>query len=289
MVIDPSIELISSIHHPLLCEYGIQLDMLRLDLLHPAISGNKWFKLKYNIEYALEHNFTCLVSFGGAYSNHLHAMAYAGKEAGLKTIGYIRGEEVQNPTLKDCKDWGMELHFISRNDYKNKNENEFLETLQQMHPDAYIIPEGGSNPLGLKGCREIVSITDTSHYDTFCCAVGTATTFIGLAQSIQAHQSAIGFTAMKNGSYLNDTISPAVNHNRWHLETDYHAGGFGKKNNTLVDFIHSFKLEQNIELDIVYTAKMMTGIFDLIQQHKFQSGTKILAIHTGGLQGNRSI
>jgi 1-aminocyclopropane-1-carboxylate deaminase len=288
MVIDPSIELISPILHPLLCEYGIQLDMLRLDLLHPAISGNKWFKLKYNIEYALEHNFTSLVSFGGAYSNHLHAMAYAGKEAGLKTIGYIRGEEVQNPTLMGCKDWGMKLHFVSRTDYKHKNELEFLETLQQMHPDAYIIPEGGSNSLGLKGCLEIVTVSDTSQYDHICCAVGTATTLTGIAQSLLPHQSAIGFTAMKNGSYLKDTISLTVNHHRWDLETEYHFGGFGKKNHSLVDFIHSFKLEQNIELDIVYTAKMMIGLLDLIQQHKFRSGSKILAIHTGGIQGNRS-
>lgn len=282
-------ELISSVHWPCLTERNLQLDVLRIDLLHPEISGNKWFKLKYNIAHALEHQYTSLLSFGGAYSNHLHALAFAGFEAGLKTIGIVRGEPIQNATLSDCIRWGMELHFISREKYKQKNESDFLAELQLKFPDAMIIPEGGSNNLGLKGCTEICEIADTTMYDTIACAIGTGTTFCGIANALRPHQNAIGYTVMKQGEYLIDVLRPQISHPRWQLQTHAHGGGFGKRSQALLEFMSKFQTEQHIELDAVYTAKMCLGLQHGIEQNLFRNGSKILAIHTGGLQGNRSI
>jgi len=282
-------ELISSIQWPCLMEQDIQLDLLRIDVLHPEISGNKWFKLKYNITYALEHNYNTLISFGGAYSNHLHALAYAGFEAGLKTIGIVRGEPVDNPTLSDCVRWGMELQFISREKYKQKKEPHYLEELQHAYPHAMLIPEGGSNDLGLKGCTEIISITDTTCYDVFACAIGTGTTFCGIANALLPHQDALGYTALKQGEYLKETFEKEISHPRWQLQTEAHCGGFGKRNQELLDFMARFQAEQHIELDVVYTGKMCLGLQKDIEQNRFRHGTKILAIHTGGLQGNRTL
>lgn len=282
-------ELITPILSSLIESHGIQLDLLRIDLLHPHISGNKWFKLKYNIDHAkLEHKNT-LVSFGGPYSNHLHALAFAGKEAGFSTIGYIRGEEVSNSTLQDCKEWGMDLQFISRHEYRSKSDEAFLADIQRQHSDSMIIPEGGSNELGLKGCREILSLCDTTSYNYITCAVGTGTTFAGIAQSLLPHQHAIGFTAMKGGAYLQESLAQYIPHSRWSLETEYHFGGFGKMHAEVLHLIRNFKESNHVELDFVYTAKMICGIMDKIRKNHFDSGSKILSIHTGGVQGNRSM
>lgn len=173
----------SKINHPLLNEKNITLDLLRLDKIHPIISGNKWYKLKYNIEDAIAKGKRTLLSFGGAYSNHLHALAYTGKILSLNTIGIVRGEKVENETLADCVAWGMKLVFINRQEYKNKSEREFIKKLENTYPDAYIIPEGGANHLGLLGCKEMLSIQDKENYDLFFCSVGTSTTFAGIIDS----------------------------------------------------------------------------------------------------------
>ena len=281
--------LISKINTEILEEKNIQLDLLRLDLIHPEISGNKWFKLKHNIAFAMENKFTSIVSFGGAYSNHLHALAFAGKLFNIKTTGIIRGEVVENETLKDCKKWGMDLHFVSREHYSEKYELHFLETIQQEFKTSYIIPEGGNNDLGQKGCTEILSPEQKEKYDLFCCSIGTGATFTGIVNSLKGEKKAMGFCAIKNGHYLKNEIQAQTASSNFEMQYEYHFGGFAKINDTLTTFIQQFKSAQQIELDRVYTAKMMFGIVDLIEKNSIRENTKILAIHTGGLQGNRTL
>jgi len=288
MAIEVRIPSVSRIQLPdLNPDYG--LDLLRLDLLHPAISGNKWYKLRYNLAEAIRQGANSLLSFGGAWSNHLHALAFAGRQAGLSTIGYVRGEAVMNPTLRDCADWGMQLHFVSRETYRHKQEVDFLQELQQAHPGAYLIPEGGSNTLGLKGCREILPANLAAPYDLIACAVGTGTTLAGIAQALEPGPSLLGFTVMKQGEYLNETLQPLIPHSRWRLETRFHGGGFGKIQPALRDFMRDFYLLNQVETDRVYTAKMLLGLREMIRQEELNPNLRILAIHTGGLQGNRSL
>jgi 1-aminocyclopropane-1-carboxylate deaminase len=239
------------------------------------------------LEEAKQKGFDTILSFGGAYSNHLHALAYAGKQEGFKTIGIIRGEEVNNPTLHDCKTWGMQLEFISRSEYQNKNDELFLKELSIKHPCAYIVPEGGSNELGIKGCEEILSAINYETYSHIACSVGTGTTLCGIVKSVYLDQEVLGFSAIKNGQYLEKEIQDKTNASNFTLLHDYHFGGFGKKNEILTEFMQEFQQQQNMELDRVYTAKMMFGIFKEIELGNIKSGSKVLAIHTGGLQGNR--
>ena len=279
---------ISTLSDKRLAEKNTHIDVLRLDLWHPEISGNKWFKLKYNLEQAQKEKKKNLLSFGGAYSNHLHALAFAGKEFSFNTVGIIRGEEVMNDTLSDCKKWGMELHFIPRNEYKDKYNSQFLEKIQSQFPHHYLIPEGGNNALGLQGCKEILKNIDISTYQFIACAVGTSTTFTGLIESAYPQHHLIGFSALKNGFYLNDEIKKNTNKLNWELNHDYHFGGFAKSNVSLLEWMKHFKKLHGIELDFIYTAKMMYGLFDMIHKDEFKNG-RLLAIHTGGLQGNRSL
>ncbi|GBL36131.1 putative 1-aminocyclopropane-1-carboxylate deaminase [Filimonas sp.] len=279
---------IDTIQDDFLKARDIRLDLLRLDLIHPQISGNKWFKLKYNIEAALKQGAESILSFGGAYSNHLHALAFAGHLSGIKTIGMLRGEEVSNHTLDDCGAWGMELHFISREEYRLKNESDFLESIQTKFPSSYIVPEGGNNEAGRKGTREILQGIDLNLYTHICCAVGTGATLSGIAEASLPGQKILGFSAIKNGAYLEEEIRQHTGNLNWALKHDYHFGGFAKKNEQLLEYIHGFQQKQGIELDFVYTGKMMFGIDQMIQEKKIHAGSTVLAIHTGGIQGNRS-
>ncbi|MBK7041095.1 MAG: pyridoxal-phosphate dependent enzyme [Bacteroidetes bacterium] len=279
---------LSSLTDKLLTEKNTHIDLLRLDLWHPAISGNKWFKLKYNLEQARKENKRGLLSFGGAYSNHLHALAYAGKEFSFHTVGIIRGEEVMNDTLSDCKKWGMELHFISRSEYKKKYDPLFLDTIQCQYPHHYIIPEGGNNALGMLGCKEILKDIDLSPYQYIACAIGTGATFTGLIESALPQQHLIGFAALKNGHYLNEEILKNTHKANWEIKHEYHFGGFAKSNISLLEWMKQFKEHHGIELDFIYTAKMMYGLFDIVHKDGFNN-SRILAIHTGGLQGNRGL
>lgn len=279
---------VTSVHNALLNSQNCSLDILRLDQVHPEISGNKWFKLKYNIEQALNENKTGLLSFGGAYSNHLHALAFAGKEFSLETAGIIRGEKVMNDTLYDCERWGMKLHFISRNDYRQKYDTDFLNQIRARFPGYFIIPEGGNNDAGIKGCAEILNYVALNQYDVIACAVGTGATFTGMLQSALPQQKLLGFTAIKNGGYLSEEIGRHTRKTNWKLITDYHFGGFAKSDHTLLRFMQQFKHDNDVELDFIYTAKMMSGIFDLTEKGSFRN-CRLLTIHTGGLQGNRSL
>lgn len=257
-------------------------------LNHPFISGNKYRKLKYNILEAQRFQKTRLLTFGGAYSNHIAAVAAAGSEFGFKTIGVIRGEELvakvaDNPTLSFAKKQGMHFHFVSRESYRLKTTNDFIESLKSKFGDFYLIPEGGTNTLAIKGCEEILTEND-KNFDFICCSVGTGGTISGLINSSGTSQNILGFPALK-GEFLKEEISKFANNPNWDLISDYHFGGYAKINTELISFINEFKAQYGLPLDPVYTGKMMYGVFDLIRQGYFPKGAKILAIHTGGLQG----
>lgn len=257
-------------------------------LNHPFISGNKLRKLKYNVLEAKKLKKETLLTFGGAYSNHIAAVAYAGKEYGFKTIGIVRGEELvssinQNPTLTFAQNCGMEFKFVSREQYRSKDNLLFLNQLKEEFETSYILPEGGTNALAVKGCEEILEDADAA-FDYICCPVGTGGTISGLINSSFEHQKIIGFPALK-GDFLNKEITKFASKTNWELHLDYHFGGYAKVTDELIAFINTFKLKYKIPLDPIYTGKMMFGICDMIQNGYFEKNAKILAVHTGGLQG----
>ena len=266
----------------------ITLHIKREDLIHPFISGNKFRKLKYNLLQAKAEKKSKLLTFGGAFSNHIAAVAYAGKENNLETIGIIRGEELEskiseNPTLTFAQNCGMKFEFVSREDYKTKATNTFIEDLKGRYGDFYLVPEGGTNSYAVKGCEEILTDEDYD-FTHICCAIGTGGTISGLINSAKAHLKIIGFPALK-GDFLSDDIRKFAKNSNWEVQLDYHFGGYAKINEELIRFINDFYKQTNIPLDPIYTGKMMFGILDLINKGYFPNGAKILAIHTGGLQG----
>jgi 1-aminocyclopropane-1-carboxylate deaminase len=268
---------------------NLEIRMLRLDMIHPVLNGNKGYKLKYNIRAFQESDKQCIVSFGGAYSNHLAALAGAGKLYGIPTIGIIRGEEQLplNLTLSLAASNGMELHYVSRTIYRDKNRlNAWAET--KFGKQAFFLPEGGSNELAVKGCMEIL---DNVSYmpDFICCPCGTGATIAGIASSQKGKGKTIGFSALKDISFFEDTLESFAG-KQVAQETaiigDYHFGGYAKVNQNLTRFTDDFLSKQKVQLDYIYTAKMMYGIYDLVRKGYFKPGTKILAVHTGGVQGN---
>jgi 1-aminocyclopropane-1-carboxylate deaminase len=268
--------------------FGVELVLKREDAIHDFISGNKYRKLKYNLIEAQNQNQQTLTTFGGAFSNHIAAVASAGKEFGFNTIGIIRGEELalkisENSTLSFANDCGMQFKFVSREAYRNNTTEEFVNALKNEFGNFYLIPEGGTNDLAIKGCEEILTDDDVM-FNSICCSVGTGGTIAGLINGSKANQKILGFPALK-GDFLQKDISKFATKYNWELNTDYHFGGYAKINNELVEFINRFKLDYSIQLDPVYTGKMMYGIFDLIEKNYFPKGHKILAVHTGGLQG----
>lgn len=265
---------------------ALRVFVKREDLIHPKISGNKWRKLFYNIEHAKEQGSTTLVTFGGAYSNHIAATASAGNEFGFKSVGFIRGEEHDslNATLQYAKDCGMELRYVNRTAYRNKSTLEFQEEYLSDIGNYYLIPEGGTNKFAVKGCEEILSDIEID-FDVVCCACGTGGTISGITNSLKKHQHAIGFPALKGASFLEDEIKLYVHNSQWELQLDYHFGGYAKVNSDLIGFINNFKKKHKIPLDPIYTGKMMFGLWDLIEKDYFRRGSTIVVIHTGGLQG----
>jgi len=267
---------------------GIELFIKREDQLHPVVSGNKFRKLKYNIRAAKEQNKKTLLTFGGAFSNHIVAVAGAGKEFDFETFGIIRGEELQekiheNPSLAVAQQFGMKLVFVSRNEYGLKDTPEFLNEMQSQFGDFYLLPEGGTNELAIKGCEEILSEDDIK-FSHICTSIGTGGTISGIINSAGSHQNIIGFSSLK-GDFLQNDIAKFAYQKNWSVNCEYHFGGYGKVTNELIEFINLFYLDHAIPLDPIYTGKMMFGIFDLIQNNYFPPNSKILAIHTGGLQG----
>lgn len=256
--------------------------------IHPTISGNKFRKLKYNILEAKRLNIKILLTYGGAFSNHIAAVAATGKEFGFSTVGIIRGEELfdkieSNPTLRFAQDCGMVFKFITREAYRQKSSDSFVSDLKKEFGDFYLLPEGGTNALAIKGCEEILTEPD-AEFDYICCSIGTGGTISGIINSSQPHQKILGFPALK-GDFLREEITKFATKNNWELMTDYHFGGYAKINHELISFINEFKATYHIPLDPIYTGKLMFGIFDLLKKGYFPNGSKILAIHTGGLQG----
>ncbi len=265
-----------------------QLAIKREDAIHPFVSGNKYRKLFYNIKQAAAEEHTTLLTFGGAFSNHIAAVAYAGQQSGFKTVGVIRGEELsgavnQNPTLQFAAACGMDFKFVSRSAYRDKEDASFLNALTSEFGRVYIVPEGGTNALAVKGCEHILTPED-ARFDYICCAVGTGGTIAGLINSSLPHQTILGFPALK-GDFLQNNISKFATKNNWELITDYHFGGYAKVNTQLIAFINQFKTQYGVPLDPVYTGKLMFGVIDLLENHYFKPNANILVIHTGGLQG----
>ena len=269
----------------------VNLLMLRLDLMDEVISGNKWFKLKLNLEQAKAQNKTKIITFGGAYSNHIAATAMACKLFNLESVGIIRGEEIENHTLQQAKANGMQLHFVSRELYRNKEA--LMQWVSNLYNDekAYIVPEGGANQLGADGCVEINELIHIP-FDYITLACGTGTTLAGITKALKGNQQAIGFSALKGGDFLHHEIQqflPEYLHQKYSLQTDYHFGGYAKHNKVLLDFMQTFEQEQGVQLDFIYNAKMMFGVLDLISKNYFAENSTIVAVHTGGLQGNLSL
>jgi len=263
------------------------LFLKREDLLGDGISGNKLRKLKYNVVQAIKEGHTQIITFGGAYSNHILAASYIKKNYGIDIIGVVRGEELidkveENPTLKLAKQNGMQFHFVSREVYRIKMSQVFLKELKDKFGDFYLLPEGGTNELAIKGCEEILT-ADDEKFNFVCCAVGTGGTLAGLINSSFVNQKVIGFSALK-GDFLKEDVAALVAKNNWDIQTDYHFGGYAKVTSELIHFMNEFKSETGIVLDPIYNGKMMYGIYDLMKKGYFPKNTSILAIHTGGLQ-----
>lgn len=274
---------------PLLDEKKIRLFIKRIDQVHPFISGNKWYKLKYNFLEAEKQGFKTLLTFGGAYSNHISATAFSAKEKGFKSIGIIRGEAYfpLNPTLQFAKKQDMDIYYFSRSEYRKKTTQEFIENLRNRFGSFYLIPEGGTNDLAIKGASEILERNDTQDY--VCCAVGTGGTIAGVINTINSHQKVIGFPSIKNFKQLEQDVRSWTNTDNYKFINDYFRGGYARLDKELVNFINEFYLLHNIPLDAIYTGKMMMGVLDLVSKDYFPKGSTILTLHTGGLQGNKGM
>ncbi|MGR3220772.1 MAG: 1-aminocyclopropane-1-carboxylate deaminase/D-cysteine desulfhydrase [Candidatus Anammoxibacter sp.] len=282
---------LEKINDPLLEQNQVTLYIKRDELNHKEISGNKWRKLKYNIVELKRQNIDTVLTFGGAYSNHISATAAAGKLFGFKTIGVIRGEEYPelNPTLQFAAECNMRLHYMDRTTYRKKESEEVIRLLRQKYGVFFLIPQGGANIQGIKGCMEIVD-SAMHDFDYLCCACGTGATLTGIITQLKSHQTALGFPALKNGEFLRNDVNSFLKqlkncNDNWQLITNYHFGGFAKYNSKLIDFIVRFKELHNVRLDPVYTGKTVYGIYDLAQTGFFPKGSKICVIHTGGIQG----
>ena len=282
---------------PVLERLGVKLLIKRDDLIHPVVSGNKWRKLRYNLTAALRADHHTLLTFGGAFSNHIVATAYAAKGAGLDSIGVIRGEDdAANPTLRAAREYGMELVFINREEYRQKDEESFIQSLRQRHGRFHLVPEGGANADGVQGCAEILKEVDHD-FDIVCCACGTGTTLAGLGLGLQRGQKAWGFPALKgaepmihevrrlmDASGLRTATGREVGQDRLSLNCEFHFGGYAKIDGDLLRFIKGFKERTGVSLDPIYTGKMMYGIYALAADGRIAQGSTVLAIHTGGMQ-----
>jgi len=279
-----------------------QLNILRLDLIHPKCGGNKFFKLKYNLHKAKAEGFSKILTFGGAHSNHIYSTAALCKEEKIEAIGVIRGEEnliEQSPTLQFALSKGMKLYFVSREKYKIKTEENLIEELKNKFGDFYLVPEGGNNYEGVKGCTKILT-DELKQYDYVFCACGTAATFSGIKISASPKQIVIGISVLKGENKLIDeankwfkefnsgSIQADVDMNLKHstILTGYHFGGYAKHTKELLDFKKEFEKSHNIPLDYIYTSKLFFAVFELIKTQRIKSGSKILIVHSGGLQGN---
>jgi len=268
-------------------------DVLRLDKIHPVVSGNKWFKLKNYIATAKQNNLTTLISFGGAYSNHLLALAFAARENNLASVGIVRGEAgtQPSPTLLQAGQLGMEIEFISREQYQHKTEPGFLNHLHSKWNHAMIIPEGGYGAPGAAGASEIAELVNFPSYSHVICAVGTGTMMAGLMNAKTQNQKVIGISVMKGNHSLKASVRDLLNKPTEEplIEQDFHFGGYAKFNPALIAFMNELYQQSGIPTDIVYTGKLFFATRALVEQNGIPANSSILLIHSGGLQGNRSL
>lgn len=287
---------LEEVKDPLLNERKISLLIKREDLNHRDLSGNKWHKLKYNIREARKQGKNTLLTFGGAYSNHIYATAAAGKIFNLKTIGIIRGEEhlPLNPTLSFAKDNGMKLYYLDRTSYRQKNSLEIINQLQEKFGDFYLLPEGGTNEFAVKGCSEIIGEIKID-FDYVCCPCGTGGTLAGLISGLNGKNFALGFAVLKGASFLKENVQSLLQNSNnnslqnWDINLDYHFGGYARMDSDLLDFVKRFTSLTKIPLEPIYTGKMLFGIYDLVAKGFFKEGSQIIVVHTGGLQGLKGL
>lgn len=285
-------KLIQTITEDIFLEKEIDVDILRLDKLHPIVSGNKLFKLKYYLEEVKQKNNTGIVTLGGSHSNHLVAAAYAAKERGICSIGIVRGERpaLLSKSLLDCISYGMQLEFIPRNDFDELEINE----LEKKYPDKTIIPQGGYGSKGARGAKEILSIEDTTGYNYIVASSGTGTMAAGLINEASAYQKIILVSALKNNFSVEEEITALIDKSslgkkNFQVLFDFHQGGYAKKNNKLLDSMNQFFTKHSIPTDFVYTGKLVSAFYELVKANFFEKKSRILLIHSGGLQGNRSL
>ena len=273
---------------------NIRLTILRLDQIHPEISGNKLFKLHYFLEKALASEGKSILTFGGAYSNHLAATAYACSLCNIPVLGMVRGEcpPQLSHTLQECLKNGMQLIYLSRSEFSRHTNTDFLKSLQKQYPDYLIIPEGGYAPEGANGAALINQLIpkDATH---ICTAIGTATTAAGILKSLQPNQQLIGFPVLKGMTDILERITFLTDstdlQQQFVIADGYHFGGYAKQTPALIDWMNQLYQQYLLPTDFVYTAKMMYGVFDWINLDRFPTGSHIVAVHTGGLQGNLSL
>jgi 1-aminocyclopropane-1-carboxylate deaminase len=286
------------LHHPFFTQHKVFVQVKRDDNIHPTISGNKWRKLKYNLNHVLGNkNITGVLSFGGAYSNHIHALAFACYQRGIPCVGFIRGEQhyENNCTLTQAKLWGMQLHFIDRKTYRRRHDTDYLTTLQQQYPNYFIVPEGGSNSLAITGVAEILNeLAQQASYDTLITPVGSGGTLAGLITgdintNTNVHKI-LGIAVLKEADYLIESIQAllpksASSHNKWQLLTEFHRGGYAKFSALDITRILEFNRITHVDFEPVYSGKMILAFLDLLEQGYFSEGERIVLLHTGGMQG----
>lgn len=288
---NPAIEAIPFLSNP-----QVAVNVLRLDQIHPIVSGNKWYKLRFYIQEVIKKQVSKVASFGGPYSNHLVALAYTAKENGLKSIGYVRANEGEpiTPTLQEAIVYGMDLIFCGRGGFQEKKD-ELLNQANNDTSDTYFIDEGGYGVLGAKGAATIISdsefLNNIQDYDYIVCAVGTGTMIAGIINASQPNQKIIGIPVLKNeGSIKDEIISLLANSNsKFDLLHQFHQGGYAKTTPEQINFMNRFWENAKIPSDIVYTGKVFYAVEKLLQQNYFKEDSKVLVIHSGGLQGNRSL
>lgn len=271
---------------------GISVSVLRLDMLHPIVSGNKIFKLNYYIETAINEKKNELITFGGPYSNHLVATAYAAREKGLNTLGFVRGEKPVelSPTLKDCINYGMKLEFVERTIYDQLQKKLLLEKTNT----SVVVPYGGFGRLGAMGAKEIMNFKENGTYNIIIAPCGSGTMGAGLLAAINQEQQLVLVSAVKNNFSIKEELLSLLTPDEYkdksfEINHDYHFGGFAKKDNTLLSFMNEFYTSTGIPTDFVYTGKLMYACSDMLEKKRMPEGSNVLIIHSGGLQGNRSL
>ena len=283
---------LDKIELPILRQHGLEASVLRLDKIHPVISGNKWFKLKPHLDLIIRNGSAGLVSFGGAFSNHLVAASFAAGSINLPSVGIVRGERSKtlSHSLQMAQANGMQLRFISREQYRTKDTKTFLEAVKIDYPGYHLVAEGGSGTAGIEGSKEILRLIDTSGFSHILCAWGTGTTAKGLAKASNPSQTVIGFCVLKMPiSFLQSHSVSQLGNKNLQINADYHFGGYAKRNSELIAFMNQFYEQTQIPTDFVYTAKMFYGVLDLAGRNHFPKGSRLLIIHSGGLQGNLSL